>query len=754
MVASRSASKCKGKSEKREVRREHRGLKVWLFPHFSLLTPLFLPSLSPHFSRVSSFVLFPLFLFSLFPLLAMLSGFNNHIKLRRGPLKSSMLWEHCAVVLAAIFCTSVAHADSLSDVKSRGELIWGGDKEGGGPYIFKNPENLQEMLGYDLLFAEALAKKLGVKPKFFQGAWEKMPAFLLSNNIDIITNGYEWDPDRVKEMEASIPYYVYGVQMMVRQDEKRIVKWEDLKKLNDGKKWKAGVLSDSAGQFYLEKTFPDTVQIVGYDDNTVAMKDVLGGTLDLTAADTPILRYYAKREPFKEGLRLQGEVEGRGHYVVYARKGETELIKKINEAIVEMVDTGEIADVYSPYDMWDPSTELELRCTVRAASKLAIKSDFDYGVIAEICDPTAKPKSLSQLTTMPEAEGLLVSMTKDSTKKTDIETAPPPTSGPNEMVANLEKEATRLEGLAGEAQAKAEKAKGTKDEAKAKGAAYDALKLATDARAAATKARDDAAAATVAAAAAAAAAKPVDKTAVGNAVHGFGVVTTYGWVMIIAAFNTIILSLISFPLAIMIGLIVALVRMYGPKYLSYPFAGYVEFIRGTPLMLQLYIVYFFGVPILVTLTGGINSPLTGDFLGLQLSAWVASIISLSINYGAYESEIYRAGLQAIPIGQMEAALTIGMTKGQALRRIIVPQALRITIPPTVNDFIALFKDTSVCSVIGIIELTKEYSIDSKDNPQAFLAFAALASFLYLLMSYPLAVISRKIEKKLEREGAV
>ena len=117
-------------------------------------------------------------------------------------------------------------------------------------------------------------------------------------------------------------------------------------------------------------------------------------------------------------------------------------------------------------------------------------------------------------------------------------------------------------------------------------------------------------------------------------------------------------------------------------------SGYVELIRGTPLMLQLYVLFYLA----------------------RLPPWVAGIAGLAINYSAYEAEIYRAGLQAIPPGQMEAALALGMSRAMALRRVIVPQAIRIVIPPVTNDFIALFKDTSVCSVITLIELTKQYSI--------------------------------------------
>src|SRR5262249_20077751 len=115
--------------------------------------------------------------------------------------------------------------------------------------------------------------------------------------------------------------------------------------------------------------------------------------------------------------------------------------------------------------------------------------------------------------------------------------------------------------------------------------------------------------------------------------------------------------------------------------------------------------------------------------------WVAGISGLAINYSAYEAEIYRAGLQAIPPGQMEAALALGMSRWMALRRVIVPQAVRIVIPPVTNDFIALFKDTSVCSMITLVELTKEYSILGNSAGGA-MVFALAVATIYLLMSIP------------------
>lgn len=218
---------------------------------------------------------------------------------------------------------------------------------------------------------------------------------------------------------------------------------------------------------------------------------------------------------------------------------------------------------------------------------------------------------------------------------------------------------------------------------------------------------------------------PIEVVSGAQTEHGWTLVSRYRDVLLDSAMTTIKLSLASMPLAMAIGLIIALGRMYGPWPVQALFAGYVELIRGTPLMLQLYVLFFV----------------------LKLPPWVAGIGGLAINYSAYEAEIYRAGLQAIPSGQMEAALALGMTRWTALRRVIIPQAVRIVIPAVTNDFIALFKDTSVCSVVTLVELTKRYSILANSSGGA-IEFAVAAAVLYMAMSLPLSWFSRWSERHL------
>jgi polar amino acid transport system substrate-binding protein len=227
---------------------------------------------------------------------------------------------------------------------------------------------------------------------------------------------------------------------------------------------------------------------------------------------------------------------------------------------------------------------------------------------------------------------------------------------------------------------------------------------------------------------------PLELVTQGASSGGLALVYQYRARLIDAAIITIILSVTSMPIAMALGLLIAVGRRYGPAPLKTLLASYIELIRGTPLMLQLYVL-FYVLP----------------EIGLTLDPLVAGIAGLAINYSAYEAEIYRAGLQAIPSGQMEAALALGMSRTLALRRVIIPQATRIVIPPVTNDFIALFKDTSVCSAITLIELTKQYSMLAQSTG-GVLEFAATVAVLYMMMSLPLSWFSRWTERQLAAGG--
>jgi polar amino acid transport system substrate-binding protein len=201
-----------------------------------------------------------------------------------------------------------------------------------------------------------------------------------------------------------------------------------------------------------------------------------------------------------------------------------------------------------------------------------------------------------------------------------------------------------------------------------------------------------------------------------------------------AALVTLALSFASMPLAMLLGLVVAIGRLYGPWWIRAPFEAYVEILRGTPLLLQLYVLYY----------------VAPRLIGVEPPEFLTGVLALAINYSAYEAENYRAGLLAIPRGQMEAALSLGMSTWTALRRVIVPQAVKVVIPPVTNDFIALFKDTSIVSLIAVTELTAEYRALTVSHMQLMFEFVVLTALLYMAMSYPLSLVARRMETRFKQ----
>lgn len=194
-----------------------------------------------------------------------------------------------------------------------------------------------------------------------------------------------------------------------------------------------------------------------------------------------------------------------------------------------------------------------------------------------------------------------------------------------------------------------------------------------------------------------------------------------------AAVITVILSCVAMVLAIVTGVLIASGRVYGSRPLQIALTGYVEVIRGTPLLLQLFVLYF------------------GLAAVVQIPAFVAALVGLGLNYAAYESEIYRGALQAVPQGQLDAARTLGFTERQTLMLVRGPQAFRLALAPMTNDFVALLKDSSLVSVITVVELTKQTSIFAA-NIGSWAVPGALCAALYLALSLPLARVARRIEK--------
>jgi len=202
-------------------------------------------------------------------------------------------------------------------------------------------------------------------------------------------------------------------------------------------------------------------------------------------------------------------------------------------------------------------------------------------------------------------------------------------------------------------------------------------------------------------------------------------------VLLKSAVVTLEVTIGSLFIALILGIIVALSRISRLKIISYPALIYTDLMRGTPALVQLFIIYF-----------GLSD------LGIEFEPKMAAIIGLGLNGAAYVGEIYRAGIKAIHIGQMEAALTLGMTPINAMRFIIMPQAIRIVLPPLCNYAILLVKDTAIISTIAapevmfearrIVQATFMHSVSG----QIYL----IAACIYLIITIPMSFVTKQLEK--------
>jgi len=487
------------------------------------------------------------------------------------------------VVVVVAWGLALQAAD-LDEIRGRGELVWAADQEGGGPHVFPDPANPRRITGFEVEFAELLAGELGVRARFQQGQWDRLP-LLLDRTADCVINGIELLPDRRRDYGCSRPYFGYALQMVGRRGSLPGT-LADLASAGPNGRWRIGVLTGSAAEIEMRARAAQgdaEIDVIGYDGTLDSLEQVRSRVLDAAVLDDCIFAFYADR--FGE-LRAVDRPFGGGLYTVLTSRQTPKLAAAIDAAIGALIADGRLKRLYDQWDLAGRQQMLLLRDA------------------AEV--PEARRRTMGELVrqTLP----LLLS----------------------------------------------------------------------------------------------------------------------------SAGMTILLSCASFPLAIAVGLAVAIGRLYGPAWLRPLLTGYVEVLRGTPLMLQLYAIFFLLPKI-----------------GLALPAVAAAIAGLALNYSAYESEIYRAGLKAVPLGQFEAALSLGLTKWQALRHVLVPQAVRIVMPPVTSDFIALFKDTSVCSAITVIELTKRYSVLALSTGR-IVELAVVTAILYLCMSWPLSLLSRWFEARLER----
>lgn len=195
-----------------------------------------------------------------------------------------------------------------------------------------------------------------------------------------------------------------------------------------------------------------------------------------------------------------------------------------------------------------------------------------------------------------------------------------------------------------------------------------------------------------------------------------------------SAVITLLLSCAAMLLAITVGVAIALGRVYGGAPLRVALTGYVEVMRGTPLLLQLFVLYY-------GLAGVVRLP-----------PFVAALVGLGLNYAAYESEVYRSALEAVSRSQLDAARTLGFREWQVLRFIRGPQAFRLALAPMTNDFVALLKDSSLVSVLTVVELTKQTQIFAT-NVGSWVVPGLLCAGIYLALSLPIGHAARRLEQR-------
>ena len=200
--------------------------------------------------------------------------------------------------------------------------------------------------------------------------------------------------------------------------------------------------------------------------------------------------------------------------------------------------------------------------------------------------------------------------------------------------------------------------------------------------------------------------------------------------LLLAARWTVVLSLIAFVGGGLVGAALLVLRLSGPAWVGRLVAGYVQLFQGTPLLMQLFLAYF-----------GIG------LFGIQVSPWVSVSVALTLYTSAYLTEIWRGCVAAIPKGQWEAAQSLALNFGEQLRHVVLPQALRIAVPPTVGFLVQVIKGTALASVIGFVELTKAGSMISNATYQPFLVYACVA-LLYFVLCFPVSLVAQSLERKL------
>ena len=198
--------------------------------------------------------------------------------------------------------------------------------------------------------------------------------------------------------------------------------------------------------------------------------------------------------------------------------------------------------------------------------------------------------------------------------------------------------------------------------------------------------------------------------------------------------NTLLLGILSIGIGIPIGLVISLLRLYAPKPVRWLAVGYTDIFRALPVLVVLILIYY-ALP----------------FLGIRLSSWASAVTAFAFIMSAYSAEVFRSGIESIPKGQFEASQALGLPFLLTLRKVVLPQAIRIVIPPTTSNCVSMFKDTSLASTVALPELLKE-----GQNAQGFYANPSpliMAAEIYIILLWPMVRLVSVLEKRFKSEKA-
>ena len=455
-------------------------------------------------------------------------------------------------------------------------LRWGGDAEGGAPFVEADPRDPSKLVGFDVEIAELIARKLGRTPQFLQVQFTSLDQSAKRGDFDIGLSGIEDIPARRQSLAASIPYYEFREVLTVRSGDR-----DRYRSLADLKGRRVATLGGTmAYDLLLDAERTDGITAVSYDDDVHPYSDLVLGRVDAVVLDNVLADRAMRRNA---GLVTHPEALAAGHYIVITAPENTALRDQVDQILRDAMKDGTLETIFKKWNVWNED------------------------------QPALYARVLSG-ESAPGTQGTL------------------------------------------------------------------------------------------------------------------GTVGTYLPSLLRAAVITLVLSCAAMALAVALGVMIATGRVYGSRLVRGALIGYVELMRGTPILLQLFVLYY------------------GLAAAIRLPAFVAALLGLALNYAAYESEIYRAALEAVSTGQLEAARTLGLSERQVLRLVRAPQAFRLALAPMTNDFVAMLKDSSLVSVLTVLELTKQTQIFAT-NLGSWVIPGTLCAALYLLMSLPLSALARRLERR-------